>query len=162
MLGFVVIFCGIWLSLCFTAVKGQHDQSNSYKGRPLVGGLLTVSEVQSIITMVGSMAACRHLGARGADKPTSWSASSQKETLLLSGQSSQARLHRDTPPLTRPHLLIMPLKHIQTTTYTWQVSFLTEPLFTSLSSTHLDSSLSSVQCEGPTGVSGTVFYLNKG
>jgi hypothetical protein len=44
----------------FVAVKRHHDQSNSYKEKHLTGGWLTVSEVQSIIIMVRSMAAGRH------------------------------------------------------------------------------------------------------
>ena len=42
------------------AVKRYHYHSNSYKGKHLVGGsLLTVSEVQSVIIIVGSMTVCR-------------------------------------------------------------------------------------------------------
>ena len=43
----------------FITVKRHHDHSNSYKGKHLVEVLLTVSEVQSIIIMAGSMAVCR-------------------------------------------------------------------------------------------------------
>ena len=42
-------------------MKRHHDQGNSYEGKHLIGGLLTVSEVWPIIVMVGSKAACRQV-----------------------------------------------------------------------------------------------------
>lgn len=45
-------------SHCFIAVKGQHNQGNTYKISRLVVDLLRVSEVWSISIMVGSKAVC--------------------------------------------------------------------------------------------------------
>ena len=41
------------------AVKRHHDNGNSYKGKHLMEVVAYSLEVQSIIIMVGSMAACR-------------------------------------------------------------------------------------------------------
>jgi hypothetical protein len=85
-------------------------------------GCLIVSEVYSIIIMVGSMASGRHLGDGGAKNSTSWSEGS-KETFLeaarrrlystLSGAWAldlKAHLPSDALPPTREYLfLIVPL-----------------------------------------------------
>ena len=42
-------------------IKAQRDHGNSYKGSFQLRWQLIVSEVQSIITMTGSMAACRQM-----------------------------------------------------------------------------------------------------
>jgi hypothetical protein len=44
----------IYLSYCSVAVERHQDQEISYKRRSLIGGLLTVSEGQFMITMEGS------------------------------------------------------------------------------------------------------------
>ena len=43
------------------AVKRHHDNGNSYKGKHLMEVVAYSSEVQSIIIMVGSMAACKQI-----------------------------------------------------------------------------------------------------
>ena len=43
---------------CSVAVKLQHDQGNSYERKYLVGGSLTVLEVQFIVIMVGNVETC--------------------------------------------------------------------------------------------------------
>jgi hypothetical protein len=42
-----------------TAEKRYHDQGNSYKGQHFIGACFSLSELQSIIIMAGSMAASR-------------------------------------------------------------------------------------------------------
>jgi alpha-mannosidase len=46
--------------LGFISVKSHYGQGNSYKGKTFNWSWLTVSEVQSIVIMAGSMAAGRH------------------------------------------------------------------------------------------------------
>jgi hypothetical protein len=51
----------ICLSQCSIAELRHHDYSNSYKKKEFNWGWLTISELQSITIMVGSMAACRQV-----------------------------------------------------------------------------------------------------
>ena len=75
------------------------------------GGSLTVSEVQSTIIMVGSMAARRQTWC-WSRKWYILQATGSQLTVILSGtwrKDLKARPHSDTLPSTRPHLLIVPL-----------------------------------------------------
>lgn len=43
-------------------MKTHLGQGNSYKGKHLIGGLIAVSEAESIVSVVGSIACCRAAG----------------------------------------------------------------------------------------------------
>jgi hypothetical protein len=95
-------------------------------------GWLTVSEVQSIIIVVRTWRHTDRHGAGGAQSSTSESKGSQEEVLFCTGWSLSTRRpqspttqwctlsNKATPPLIRPHLLIVPLpvtKYSQTWIY---------------------------------------------
>ena len=72
-------------------------------------GLLTASEVQSIIIMSGSWQHPGRDGAGGAESSTSSSKGCQEKIVsFCTGWSFKAHPHSDTLP-PRPHLLIVPL-----------------------------------------------------
>jgi hypothetical protein len=101
------------------------------------GGWLTVSEVQSIIIMVGSMKADTVLKESRvlqldpkATRRRLISAGKQDEALFytewcLSTKSPQSQPHTDTLPPTRPHLPKVPLSMGQTfkPPHRWNVSY---------------------------------------
>jgi hypothetical protein len=64
-------------------VKRHHDHGNSYKGQHLIWGWLTVSEVQSMIVMTGSMVACRQM----------WCWRSQEFFFLTHRQQGETECH---------------------------------------------------------------------
>jgi hypothetical protein len=51
------VYQHVFLSHWCIAVKRHHDQGNSYKRKHLTGGLLNISEGQSMIIMAGSVVA---------------------------------------------------------------------------------------------------------